>query len=60
MTYLVILDNVVQGLFGPAITVDHPPAGTVFPPDAHQFRDPQHAAWRAAELPGAVVQELVR
>lgn len=55
MTYLVILEGVVQGLFGPAITTDGQPAGLLFPPDAHRFPCRQHAELRAAELRGAIV-----
>ncbi len=58
MTYLVTVDNVVQALFGPAITVDAPrPAGLLFPREAHRFTCRAEADWRASELPGAIVME---
>lgn len=57
MTYLVVVDNVVQGLFGPTITAE-PSAGLLFPREAHRFTSQQEAAWRASELPGSTVVPL--
>lgn len=66
MTYLVVVDNVVQGLFGPTITVAPEPAQPPvvpatrrlrFPLDAYQFASLDAADARASELPGAVVWE---
>lgn len=59
MTFLVTLDNVVQALFGPAITVaGDRPAGLLFPPEAHRFTCRAEADWRASELPGAIVRQV--